>query len=71
MLQEILAKTFSVTKYWVMHSTLNPLLTISLVKIKATFPWYMRLHMLMGTSPVVDRSTLAHSTMGVGLNMLE
>jgi len=51
--------------------TLNPLLTISLVKIEATFPWYMRLHMLMGTSPIVDKSALAHSTTAVGLNMLE
>ena len=31
----------------------------------------MRMHALMGTSPVVDKSALAHSTTSVSLDTLE
>jgi hypothetical protein len=35
--------------------------------IAKVFPWYMQMHVLMGTSPVVDRSAMAHS--GTPLNL--
>jgi len=39
---------------------------ISLDKTKKAFPWYKRMHRLMGHSPIVNRSALAHS--GTPLN---
>ena len=40
-------------------------------KIQATFPWYMRMHAIMCTSPVINKLALAHSTISVSLNILE
>ncbi|KAJ7737139.1 hypothetical protein DFH07DRAFT_966583 [Mycena maculata] len=39
--------------------------------IKAKFPWYLRMHALMGSSPAVDRSALAHSQTHVDLSVLD
>ena len=39
-------------------------------KIKCGFPWYMRLHALMDTSPVADRSAVGNSSMGMDLEVL-
>ncbi|KAJ7465849.1 hypothetical protein B0H11DRAFT_2284788 [Mycena galericulata] len=39
--------------------------------IKAKFPWYLRMHALMGSSPAVDRSALAHSQTRVDLSVLD
>ncbi|KAK7015981.1 hypothetical protein R3P38DRAFT_3203707 [Favolaschia claudopus] len=40
-------------------------------KIEGKFPWYMRMHELMGTSPVVSRSAGAHSETRVDLSILD
>ncbi|KAH7917118.1 hypothetical protein BV22DRAFT_1200347 [Leucogyrophana mollusca] len=39
-------------------------------KVKAKFPWYMTMHWLMGTSPVVNRSAIAHSGTPLNLTIL-
>ncbi|KAF8064138.1 hypothetical protein FPV67DRAFT_1451371 [Lyophyllum atratum] len=40
-------------------------------KILAKFPWYKRMHKLMGMSPIVDKSAIANSTTpSINLNML-
>ncbi|KAJ7435371.1 hypothetical protein B0H11DRAFT_1937674 [Mycena galericulata] len=39
--------------------------------IKAKFPWYLRMHVLMGSSPTVDCSALAHSQTRVDLSVLD
>lgn len=39
-------------------------------KIKSSFPWYKRINDLMGTSPAVDKSALAHSTSPLDLMVL-
>ncbi|KAJ6609748.1 hypothetical protein B0H10DRAFT_2225653 [Mycena sp. CBHHK59/15] len=39
--------------------------------IKKKFPWYKRMHALMGSSPVVDRSALSHSQTSVDLSVLD
>jgi hypothetical protein len=38
--------------------------------VQATFPWYKHMHALMGTSPVVSKAALAHSTSNVDLSVL-
>lgn len=35
--------------------------------IQTRFPWYKRMHALMGTSPIFDRSAIAHSRTTVDL----
>lgn len=40
-------------------------------KIQATFPWYIRMHALMCTGPVINKLALACSTISVSLNILE
>ncbi|KAH7913600.1 hypothetical protein BJ138DRAFT_1220151 [Hygrophoropsis aurantiaca] len=39
-------------------------------KVKVKFPWYMTMHRLMGTSPVADRSAIAHSGTSLDLTIL-
>ncbi|KAJ7860548.1 hypothetical protein B0H14DRAFT_3863697 [Mycena olivaceomarginata] len=39
--------------------------------IEKKFPWYMRMHDLMGASPVVNRSAVAHSGTRVDLGILD
>lgn len=38
--------------------------------IQTKFPWYKRMHALMGTSPIVDRSAVAHSRTAIDLSIL-
>jgi hypothetical protein len=38
--------------------------------IKKNFPWYERMHALLGTSPVVSRVAIAHSSSQVDLGVL-
>jgi hypothetical protein len=38
--------------------------------IQTKFPWYKRMHALMGTSPIVDRSAIAHSRTAIDLGIL-
>jgi hypothetical protein len=38
--------------------------------IEAKFPWYLRMHQLMGTSPIVDRAAITHSQTPVDLSTL-
>jgi len=38
--------------------------------IAKVFPWYMRMHRLMGTSPIVDRSAMAHSNTTLNLGAI-
>ncbi|KAM6497403.1 hypothetical protein JOM56_007876 [Amanita muscaria] len=38
--------------------------------VQAIFPWYKRMHALMGTSPVVSKAALAHSASDVDLSVL-
>jgi hypothetical protein len=38
--------------------------TDAIVKV---FPWYMQMHKLMGTSPVIDRSAMANSNTPLNL----
>ncbi|KAJ7911696.1 hypothetical protein B0H13DRAFT_2328078 [Mycena leptocephala] len=40
-------------------------------KIQKKFPWYKRMHLLMGNSPVVDRSAVSHSQTSVDLSILD
>ncbi|KAF8160102.1 hypothetical protein K438DRAFT_2025870 [Mycena galopus ATCC 62051] len=40
-------------------------------EITQKFPWYMRMDTLMGTSPVVNRSAVAHSQTRVDLGVLD
>ncbi|KAJ7858305.1 hypothetical protein B0H13DRAFT_2356586 [Mycena leptocephala] len=40
-------------------------------KIQKKFPWYKRMHLLMGNSPVVDRSAVSHSQTSVDLAILD
>lgn len=40
-------------------------------EISEKFPWYKRLDALMGTSPVVNRSAVAHSQTRVDLSVLD
>ncbi|KAJ6603371.1 hypothetical protein DFH09DRAFT_1354613 [Mycena vulgaris] len=40
-------------------------------KISKKFPWYKRMDRLMGTSPIVNRSALAHSRTRVDLGVLD
>ena len=42
----------------------------NLEKIQSKFPWYKQMHALMGTSPVVDRSVIAHSATPLDTSML-
>jgi len=44
---------------------------LSIEKVQKKFPWYMRLHSLMGTSPVVSKSAPAHSRTSVDLSLLD
>ncbi|KAF8576061.1 hypothetical protein K439DRAFT_1623139 [Ramaria rubella] len=39
-------------------------------KVQKSFPWYKRLHTLMGMSPVVDRSAVGHSMSELDLSVL-
>lgn len=39
-------------------------------QIQKKFPWYKRMHTLMGTSPIVDRSAIAHSQTRINLDVL-
>ncbi|KAJ7621659.1 hypothetical protein DFH06DRAFT_1143662 [Mycena polygramma] len=39
--------------------------------IEAKFPWYKRMDLLMGTSPIVNRTAVAHSNTRVDLNVLD
>ncbi|KAJ7461893.1 hypothetical protein FB451DRAFT_1404398 [Mycena latifolia] len=39
--------------------------------IEKKFPWYKRMNILMGTSPVVNRSAVAHSNTRVNLSVLD
>lgn len=39
-------------------------------KVQAQFPWYKRMHALMGTSPIVDQSAIANSTTDIDLTVL-
>ncbi|KAF7351953.1 hypothetical protein MVEN_01157300 [Mycena venus] len=39
--------------------------------IQEKFPWYMRMHDLMGSSPVINRSAVAHSGTRVDLSILD
>jgi hypothetical protein len=41
---------------------------LELIEVK--FPWYLRMHDLMGTSPVVDRAAITHSQTPVDLSTL-
>jgi hypothetical protein len=50
---------------------LLPSVYLSIEKVQKQFPWYMRLHSLMGTSPVVSKSALAHSRTLVDLSLLD
>ena len=38
--------------------------------IQKKFPWYKRMHALMGTNPIVDRSAIAHSRTTINLSSL-
>ena len=38
--------------------------------IQRKFPWYKQMHALMGTSPIVNRSAVAHSQTSISLNVL-
>jgi hypothetical protein len=40
-------------------------------RIQLKFPWYKRMHALMGTSPIVDRSAIANSATALDLSALE
>jgi len=40
-------------------------------KIKKAFPWYMRMHNLMGSSPIVSKAALAHSKSPIDLGLLD
>ena len=42
----------------------------NLEKIQSKFPWYKQMHALMGTSPVIDRSAIAHSETPLDTSML-
>jgi len=42
-----------------------------LEQINKVFPWYKRLHALMGTSPIVDTSAIANSTTDIDLTVLQ
>jgi hypothetical protein len=35
------------------------------------FPWYMRMHALMGASPVVSKAAIAHSRTTLDLGLLD
>lgn len=39
--------------------------------IRKLFPWFERMHILMGTSPIMDRSAVAHSSSEIDLSELE
>lgn len=39
--------------------------------IQKKFPWYMQMDDLMGSSPVINRSAVAHSEMRVDLGILD
>ena len=42
----------------------------NLEKIQSKFPWYKQMHALMGTSPVINRSAIAHSATPLDTSML-
>jgi len=44
---------------------------ISPDKTKKAFPWYKRMHRLMGHSPIVNRSALAHSGTPLNTDILD
>lgn len=39
-------------------------------KIKAVFPWYKRMHALMGTNPTVSKASVAHSNTSLDISIL-
>lgn len=39
-------------------------------KVMVDFPWYERMHALMGTSPVATRAAVAHSTSSIDTSVL-
>ena len=43
----------------------------SVEKVQAKFPWYKRMHQLMGTSPVVSKAAIAHSRTPIDLTLLD
>jgi hypothetical protein len=40
-------------------------------KVKKAFPWYMRMHSLMGSSPIVSKAALTHSKSPIDLGLLD
>jgi hypothetical protein len=46
-------------------------LTSVLDKIQVAFPWYRHMHALMGTSPIVTRVAVPHSTTSINLDILD
>lgn len=46
-------------------------LTIILERIEKDFPWYKVMNRLMGASPIVDRSAIAHSGTVLDLSVLQ
>jgi hypothetical protein len=38
--------------------------------VESKFPWYLHMHKLMGTSPVIDRAAITHSQTPVDLGGL-
>ena len=40
-------------------------------KVQGKFPWYQRMHLLMGTSPVVSKAAIANSRTPIDLSLLD
>lgn len=64
--------TYGVSSISIIHSLpclrMNPFIPD---KVQEQFPWYKRMHALMGTSPIVDRSAIANSTSDIDLTVLQ
>jgi hypothetical protein len=39
-------------------------------EIKSKFPWYLRMHALMGSSPIVCRKSISNSKLDIDLTVL-